>query len=428
MALLAALWTALLFTDVPLWLGHSRDVWSDEGLYALQARNVAIGLGWDVGLTDGALKSPLWTAWLIPWLSMWPTLTMVRIAAVVLHVVFAFFLLRANRYWVWVLLISGDVFCYLHSGLPEFTALLAGALSVIAWHEGKFKFALFWMLVAVGLKTSLFYLAALPLLTCIWPDNRVRWKHAIAVLAIPFLLGGLLFAMSPENFRHIYAQQGAERWGGLEWIPRQMLAFTRNPLHWWLIFPLGWVILNLRAWWRQPWILTGICWIILECHKWIYSYYPERYQVGLVLALSFTFLEAARHTPVNRWIGPVAGGVLGLFFLTQTAFVPQHDGAIRRHVSNSLSEGDTVWGSWGASMAFDARARIFPIWKGYWNEDLVKSGQHPSLLIAEPNEAESEGVYQKNGLEKSVQGGQHVTVHYGWWSVGLYYREAGRYK
>lgn len=173
---------------------------------------------------------------------------------------------------------------------------------------------------------------------------------------------------------------------------------------------LLWLIIRPSRWEHSErvFFLLGLLWFIGELHKIPMTYMPHRYlvpayvSVALMIAsvLSVTFRE-------GRW--PAVAVVLlvsGMAFwqLRFTAEAYQRRTydlqAVNRYLKQYDWKGKTITGAWGPSAAWGTKARVFPVWYGFVNDDRALDA---AMIIAESDQEDSDRSLKMQGIDLSAR-------------------------
>ncbi|MCF8364875.1 MAG: hypothetical protein K9H16_03785 [Bacteroidales bacterium] len=425
---------------------HTMGAWTDEGLYASQARNF-IHYG-DFGINDNTtfVRGPIQVLLQVPVFYCFGTSLVAARMLSLVWVCIMLLLLGSYKPWrifmVFLLVFAFThfrVFNFSHYAMAEMmavSALLAGFMFLSKFKESnnlKYLFlSTFMVFISWGLKIQYIYFIALPPAIIFLFDmqkkiNReisfrkcfvdLAWVTSFSTL---FVIAYLLFWYLPNKdfYDMIMFEQTEQRYDVWTRIHLTMdfniHYFILNPENYPLIFA---TILALLIWagsWsfshikikNQLIVIIGFIWLISEFHKLGMTYLPQRYLLGLYVAAGF-FASAVlfQFFYLNKYLKTI----LIVFLLGTALFNGYFNFETYQHRTYELKaaneylkkfdwEGKTIAGVWAPSITWQTKARVIPVWSDYADPETFFENYTPSLIVAEANEGSSGEFYRRNGF------------------------------
>jgi hypothetical protein len=126
--------------------------------------------------------------------------------------------------------------------------------------------------------------------------------------------------------------------------------------------------------------------------------------MGLVVAVTMSHVFELRP---KIWL-PMAFALLAILVFSTNIFVmadafrhrKQEMGEARAYLENTIRAGDVVAGSWGPSLTWQIKNRVFPVWEGFTSSSVFSGDGAPTVLVAEPGFDDSGRFFQNElGLQ-----------------------------
>lgn len=472
-----------LLSDPDFHLSHSRDAHSDEGLNTSQLRNfVNYGVlnPWEC---DNLIKNPLFNLVLWAPFSVFGTHLLTGRITLLLLVMGIVILLGRNRHLrsVWLAFIpigmlQFHIFSYSHFSMAE---MLATGFILVAVHQlvlfflktekgckrRHLLYALLFSSLAWYTKIQFLYIAALvPLIIGSWwlyrllryrkADKEMMILAGIGVLGM-VVFGGLYYAgwylPLQKPYTYIMNNQASDRfahWPDFMPVVKEnyLQYFTRSSvfplfLTCCIAIPVGGILLFNRPALRiyRYAFPVALGWVLLESHKLFIHFVPSRYlvsaYVAMALLIAIVCAEAvqrllaagARRTWISLLCGclllaataVVAGHIRQYHFMHQRRTYTIHQ--INRYLAQYSLYPATALGPWAPSLCWDTRIRVVPVWSGFLNDKNILATHHPRIIFAEPDEADSEQAFQKDGIRLMEMADSIYSFQVGRWPVNLYW-------
>lgn len=424
---------------------HTMGAWTDEGLYASQARNF-INSG-DFGMNDNTtfVRGPLQVFLQVPAFFFFGDSLIVARLITLVWICIVLFLLASYKPWqtfsIFLLVLAFShfrVFQFSHYGMAEMmaiSALLAAFLFLSKFIDsGNLRFAFLSALmvsIAWGLKIQFIYFIILPTAITFIYDLKRKLNNEISIrkwfgdlawitsFSVLFVIVYLLFWYLPNKdfYDLIMFEQTEQRFDVWE---RMHLTINFN-FHYFLMKPANYpliaaFILAMIFWIasffssrlkikNQLIVIMGFVWLVSEFHKLGMTYLPQRYLLGLYVAAGF-FSSAVlfQYLNLNKYLK-----YLLIVFLVGTALFNGYfnfDAYQRRtfelkRANNYLKhfdwEGKTIAGVWAPSITWGTKAKTIPVWSEYANPHTFFENYKPAVIVEEANEGSSGEFYKRNG-------------------------------
>ncbi len=425
---------------------HTMGAWTDEGLYAAQARNY-IYYG-DFGMEDNTtfIRGPLQTLIQVPVFYFFgASLSIARLLTIV-WVCVAFFFVASFRKWklftVFLLIFSFSqfrVFLFSHYALAEMMAISSLPVSFIFlskyFDSGKLKFmflSALMVFVSWSLKIQFLYFIVLPPMAIFFYNimrqakGEITMKHIIKdviwvsafslLLVIIYLL--IWYLPNKEFFDFIMFEQTEQRFDVWE---RIHLTFDFN-LHYFILKPENYPLIigsvvSLFLWVssfftarikikNQLVIIFGLAWLLIEFHKLGMTYLPQRYLLGLYVAsgfftsaVLFQFINLNKYSRVILWAMLAATLFYNGFYSYESYQRRTYElKAANNYLRNFDWDEKTIAGVWAPSITWKTKARVIPVWSEYADPETFFKIYKPSLIVEEPNEGSSGEFFKSNGF------------------------------
>lgn len=456
-------------------LSFSRGPFTDEGLYTSQIRNYLNHGSFSAGESDAFIKTPLFSLYLLPFFQFFSTSQSVGRMAVLAFVIVTFFLLSLKtgyREYLWLVILTSftnyAVFSFTHICISEIistTLILLGCFLLFEYFKTNKNISL---LVYSSLCISLSYYfkiqfiysivllpAAIGLHEIFIERNKSISKivYAIVVptlfnLTFLALLIPLWYLPYSDIVKHVFTAQGGSRveisLHSIIYFIRSVKIYLLDPRYFFLTLFFGISLLrglylfNKRQDNGPQWalFLVTLLWAVLEMHKLFMSYLPTRYMVSFFVAIglfgSVVFVLNWKYSTVdsNRSREWRSVFVILLFLVSlsnvynitrmfndRTYFIREANTFLKNHYN---SQGPVV-GPWAPSLTWECKAVSLPAWRNYWNENDILSKYRPEIIISEPDEADSEGVFTYNNIKLTEQSSRIKKYTIGRWEVDMYW-------
>lgn len=482
-------WMLLLFlvilqipflqADPDLFLSHSRDAHSDEGLNTVQIRNY-VNFGylnpWEC---DNLMKNPLFN--LILWLpfEIFGTKWIVARLTVLTLVIAAFALMGINKSWrTWltfiipVVLFQFHVFQYSHFALAEMLAIgfiilgmyflvtmfiesdikkgnSALVLGLICIHFSWFTKIQFLYVEVVALIFIFIYLLKLLM-------SKKNAKHILQIFITSLLTTGILIGLyyflwySPyqEPFNYIMNNQASNRFGFNKYF-WQIVAENYNRYFstqyvkpFWIIFlvtlPLGvWTWIKSQNPRFKAIMLFLSAWIFIELHKITIQHVPSRYLLsGYIACLLWVGTTGyGIYTNVKSSHEKNGKGLFILFMILLIGLWGTHMYSyftsyqrrtfqiayINQYIRNYNQHDLVVIGPWAPTISWNSHIKSLPVWKDFLNDKKIKDNFHPDIVVTEPGEADSDGAFCADNFDVVNEADSVKKIWIGKWPVHIYW-------
>ncbi|MGR6087190.1 MAG: hypothetical protein ACU4F9_03390 [Arcticibacter sp.] len=411
----------------------SRAAWTDEGTLLSQVRNYMNGHGFEVMSSDGFMKAPMFSAVGFLFFKVFG-IGQIQARLMVLAIVsicFLYLFTRKSMRGI-VLLLMLLTFTLLpmhqhaHFALTEMVSVSCIFIAAYRFHVyltspqiWRLFWVHVWLVLAALFKVQFIYLIPLPLLCAVFLNNRVAIRDALFMQAFSIGLGLLVYYGFHDNWL-VFQQAQSGSWSldaesclniknhVTNYILRKrMLPFT---LLW--LLSIAWFVLDQKRAGRPCYSLMvfALCWMTLELHKLPMDYLPIRYMVSFYAAMGLMIAVTMFHVFELRpkiWL-PKAFAVLAILVFSTNIVVmadafrhrKQEMGEVRAYLENTIRASDVVAGSWGPSLTWQIKNRVFPVWEGFTSSSVFSGDGAPTVLVAEPGFDDSGRFFQNElGLQ-----------------------------
>lgn len=483
-------WMLLLFlvilqipflqADPDLYLSHSRDAHSDEGLNTIQIRNY-VNFGylnpWEC---DNLMKNPLFN--LIMWLpfevfgTRW-IVARITVLSMVIGSLVVIGMNKQSRNWLLFIIptvmLQFHVFQYSHFALAEMMAISFFILSMFMMvkmkAEKKYSNQLFLLVVGLLLmhfswftKIQFIYteliVAVFIIILIIQHVRKRTWnlRQVIIFMVTGFLTTAILMGVYyflwykpfEEPFRFIMNNQTSNRFGFNEYFWNivaenyQRYFSTQYVKPFWILFlvslPLG-ILVWVKS--SQPefkaMMLFLSIWIIVELHKITIQHVPSRYllsgYVAVLFWLGMTLYGFWNHyRSSHNSKGKVQGylALLTVLVLTFTHVLTYRISYLRRtfqvmdvnlYMHQYAADNLVVIGPWSPTISWQSNIRSLPVWKDFLNDKKIKDTFHPDIVVTEPGEADSDGAFCADNFDIVNESDSVKKIWIGKWPVHIYW-------
>lgn len=462
-----------LQADPDLQLSDSRDAFTDEGLNTSQLRNDINHGQLNFEECANLVKTPLFNLFLFFPLSILGTrLAVARLTILLLVFLQLIFTMRASIFRELMIilcittLLQYYVFQYSHFSMSEmlsvgfiFSAMYCLYLFINDQHQNKKLLFVASLLMALAYYSKIQFIYVLPLIPFIllakYLINKGEGTGVIATIkpffmsatwAILFIAIYIVCWYLPHQsiFDFVLQDETAGKFASITSIPRTVafnIVYVLFTAHTWplnllyiLCFFLG--ILIWKTGKGTPYrtlFLIAICWMLFEMHKLSMIYLPSRYLVSYYFAGGFMSAVVLKQTlqlsaslPIYRNAGKV---LLVLFFIVNAvSYVTLLSGRqfnlknANDYFSKTLHNlpDALVLGSWAPSFTWGSKAITKPVWYHYMNDENILE-QHPTLILSEPDEAESNRAYAQNNIQLYQHADSTRRFAIGKWEVIAYW-------
>lgn len=472
-----------IHSDPDFHLSHSRDAHSDEGLNTSQIRNF-VNYGYiDPKECDNLIKNPLFNVILAGPLFAFGTKLWVGRLTVWMFVFITVLFLSTNRSlrWMWLIFIpitlfQFHVFSYSHFSMAEMIAVsfillsihhafqftqriektkrekhlaLAILFSTLAWYT---KIQFLYMLLFVPLIFMLWFIKIL-ITTRKMSKDVIRLLLISTFLPLGFIAAYYLgwFLPLKEPYVYIMQNQASGRFAEWEFLKPIILEnynryFTQpflTPLLYlfYIALPTGILLyfINPGKVFKSLFPIS-LLWVILESHKLAIHFVPSRYLVsgyvaiGLLVSIVMVeslqrFIFSEKKKPSIRYLGWISFvSLLWLFYnhgISYTGLLNRRTYQIyqvNQYLSQFQTQGITAAGPWAPSLTWNTKIRAVPVWSGFLNDRNIEEKLNPVIIFSEPDEADSEQAFMKDGIDLSkADSVKHFQI--GRWPVNLYWMQ-----
>jgi hypothetical protein len=428
---------------------NTRGAWTDEGLYASQARNTINGYGFDLKENTTAVRGPLQYYMQVEIMRFLGQERWVLRALTLLFILIALLILSgaAGPLLAMLLIMIGflqfHLFQFSHYAMAEMmsVSLILMAIAFLAWMVRlKLKHWYLWMFLstmslvaAVAMKIQFAYiLVLLPLL--IWAYSlgaqgslgSKPWPYRITSILMPLGLGlGLwLLWVGPnlEYFRMVMNAESSGRFGeNLELMFRISKYNILNSF--WipelqpLIVSAGIALLLLPFLRKKAdahlWViaLASLFWLLLELHKLPMRYLPNRYLLSTLMPLallsaSVIMMLWGRQELRRFLLIPILAclAAWNLYYnylaFERRSFELKDTNA---YLQASLPDSAMVMGAWAPSLTWGTNAKTIPVWDSYAVDSNLLELYRPDLVISEFNQADSDSAWHRRGCDPALE-------------------------
>jgi hypothetical protein len=432
---------------------NTRGAWTDEGLFTAQLRDFINNGGFDLYNNNGFILTPVLQLILFPFYYFFGTDLVVGRVVVLLFTIGVLFIFSTNKHLrlpaLFYLVLAGlqyHYFQFCHYSMGEIFAINMILLSLFALvkfeefisHPKRLQWlllAVFFSFLPYGIKVQFAYVAvlvpaAMLLKACSVSRKLIKIRKeyykafGISVLfslALAMIYMVAWYLPNREFFDYIMNYETSERFKNT--IPGLIQVYRFNFRHIiWVkeLWPL--LIIVLMA--LGSWVFAGDCkserrevplalifglvWLLAEQHKIAMVYLPTRYflsliaATGIVASLSMSYLIKNRPFTVKIILPVVlAIAVWNLTFIYKTWQRRTFDiEAINEYLeTSSLDKNKPVLGIWAYTLAAKSKAPTIGIRHNYLNDKDPLETYRPQLIIAEFNQAESDSVWARQGID-----------------------------
>lgn len=423
---------------------NTRGTWTDEGLYASQARNF-VNYG-KIGLEENTtfIRGPLFDVIRIPWFFIFgPSLPLARLITLS-GVILCLVLLamgKDTRFFAVILVLlvfmQFRVFHFSHYALAEMLSVAAVIISFRFLNDyfikGKKRFlflSTLMIFVAWGLKIQFLYLIVLiPLVVIIYDGigylNKNTSKKKLvrdSVLAAGyssiFAAGYILLWYLPNRgfYNRIMFEQTSRRFDAWHNLYAAVdfnfskIVFDINNVSFYLafvaavVFVIFFMVKNQLHFRNLLLVIFGIVWLATESHKLGMNYLPQHYLLGFYVAQGF-FVAAVfsevfyRGLSYKLVIGFILAGAIFMNVWSYSNAISNRTWEIKTVNEYLLQydwKGKTIAGGWAPAVSWGTGARTIPVWKEYTDVEYFFEHQKPRMVAEEPNEGTSEQFFREN--------------------------------
>lgn len=475
--MLATLHFPFLNADPPLNFSFSRDACTDEGLYALQIRNLIQTGSFKLDEAPTFLVSPLFGAFLFPVLSLSNSLFTARICVLLFFLIVVYISFSSNPWALgvgWFFLTVGllqfHLFHYSHFALSEFFSIGWIVISnyfLVQWvsglqlnkrKTGHFLIAVVFNFLAFLGKFQYVYLLFLPfmvscfLLVFLRPGPEIFrrcLKDSLLAFGVLIVLGFCYWIIwfSPNQPLFLYILRYVNNTYTFAWqnlwelisfhYEKEIFPPMGAKFFFWLFMssiPVSiWVLRKRKSLFFFAFSVINFSWILLESHKLTYEYLPSRYLVSFLTPMALQI--AACGFECYRWIKAKAHkfrmiywlftGLLFLGICIQTG-INFYSMAVNfqerkfetksanRYLADFKWNGEMVIGSWAPAITWGLNCYPRPVWVDYFNPGNPLKNFQPRAIICEPDEFEGLTGYKSEPLPSWVDSSRKFTIHHDW--------------
>lgn len=444
---------------------HTRGAWTDEGLYAAQARNF-VNYG-DFGLEENTtfIRGPLYDLFRVPFFFMFGThLQLARIITLLGVLLCLFLLTRAPDtngivpFLVILVMLQFRIFHFSHYAMAE---MLSVAMVFISYYflskfftSGRNLHLLTscaMMFVAWGFKIQYLYLTVLiPAVVIFYGISQMyfgkltRKKISVGIfrsiaysLLFP-LIYFLVWYLPNRNFYNmVMFEQTSQRFDVWEKLSRTInfnfTGIALDPAN--LSLAIGFVIavtfLILSAIHREIRfknllvIIFSGSWLLIEFHKLGMTYLPQRYLLSFYAATGF-FAAAVLYQVFDqsrklKYL--ISVFLLGSIVFSSVFYIDSLENRswelqrVNRYLKTYSWDDQTVAGVWAPSVTWGTKARVIPVWSGYHDPNSFFINYSPRMIVEEPDEGTSENFFKSNGMD--LAGMSDSVRYFDVWRYGM---------
>lgn len=476
---LVVLQIPFLQADPDLFLSHSRDAHSDEGLNTIQIRNY-VNYGylnpWEC---DNLMKNPLFNV--VLWLpfEIFGTKWIVARLTVLTLVIGIFLLIGANKPWrkwlaftIPVVLFQFHVFQYSHFALAEMLAIgfiLLGMYFLVSMfvesNASKRKYFLILGLICIHAswftKIQFIYAEIIALvfimiymIKLLISKNSI--KHVLSLFITGIITSGILIGLYyflwykpfQEPYTYIMNNQASNRFGFNQYFWKilgenyQRYFTTQYVKPFWIIFLAG-LPIGVWAWLKSknP-LFSGIMlflfiWICVELHKITIQHVPSRYLlsgyvacllwIGTVCYGVYTKVKSSHENKGKRLYYISLILLTGLWCTHMYSYFSSYQRRtfqvrdINQYMRNYTQIDLVVIGPWAPTISWNSRIKSLPVWKDFLNDRKIKDTFHPDIVVTEPGEADSDGAFCADQFDVVNESDSVKKIWIGKWPVHIYW-------
>lgn len=430
---------------------NTRGAWTDEGLHTAQLRDYINHGKLNLYNSNSFVISPVFNLVLFPFFLVFGTdILVARIVSLLFTFAVVFLLATEKKYifpaalYAMLILSQYHFFQFTHYAMIEtfainFILLAVYALIRFEKYEGNIKTQYFWIIavsflifLAYGVKIQFAYIAVVPplaflLFTLSEPvkDKRQLKFHFFGVSAFSTLAFALIYLLvwylpHASFYNHILTYETSHRFA--DTLPKILEVYRFNFKHLiWvpelkvlLIIAAISLLILIFAIFRKPGnraltlpLIFAFVWLLVEQHKIAMVYLPTRYFLSLIAATGlFAALSLTAVTQTMfRWRYVVFAMVIALMifqysdnykaYQRRTFDIKAVDAYLQKYDFGS----QPILGVWAYTLAAGTKAKTLGIRHNYLNFDDPVNNYKPRLVITEFNEAESDNVYSRQGID-----------------------------
>jgi 4-amino-4-deoxy-L-arabinose transferase-like glycosyltransferase len=466
---LLALHIPFLQADADINITSSRAAWTDEGIYSLQIRNWLNGFGFSIVETDAFLRTPLFNISVLPFYFLFGIhLWVVRWLVLTITLITAWFLLHKQfiGQWTWpflvYLLLNFQLFQHCHLGLAEVPAICLILLSLLLYKQNVATSKISYlpyigMLIAAGYKISfafapaIFFLLQFSMWLFASKEHKLLHQHMLYRSLLVNIIGSIIFLScwywpNQDFIRHILSIQTEvslstqleTNWlklkSNYEWYAAQ--PHFKVMFYLFKLNMVGLVILGLIrkriVFSNENLILLifSILWLLFEAGKFANNYLPSRYLLSAIAAnllllfvMADLFIQNTHHRKYAILFSTFAGVML---FLPSIYNSYVHRSFQLAHLNTYLAKTIIdnkypVMGNWAASCTWECKVALKPLSSGVHNHIETLKLHHPQLVITEPDEADSDKLFERQSVNLKQVADSVVTTNVAHWNLNLYW-------
>ncbi len=477
-------WMLLLFlvilqlpflnADPDLYLSHSRDAHSDEGLNTIQLRNYINHRYLSAWECDNLMKNPLFNLVLFLPFKIFGTKLLVGRLTILFFTLGTLFFMGLKKNWrmwlVWtipVVFLQFHVFQYMHFSLAEMmsvSCILLGMFGLVnMWDEKdtsrKIKYLVLGLMflifswyskiqfVYIGVVAFVFLL--IYILHQIIQNKKITGS-VVWVIVFSVLVSGVMiwiyykfwYLEYKEPFEYIMKNQTGNRfppakyfWGVIEEnLNRYFTTPFVQPV--WIGFlislPLGiyvWIKSDNKLFKRI--LLFSLVWFIIELHKIEIQHVPSRYLLsGYVAMLCFVSTTVYGFWEITAKKSLRIITITTVLMLVGTHLYNYSGALINRtyrvkNINEYMQQYDTrnmvVLGPWAPTVTWNTKMRSLPVWKDFLNDKNISTTYAPDIVVTEPGEADSDGAFCADGYDIVNEADSVKKTWIGKWPVHIYW-------
>ena len=478
MSCLVILQFPFLTADADYHLAGSRGPFTDEALYTAQFRNYKITGHLELAEMDGIVKEPLFAAgmWLVSHFfgdSMFSFRLAITLSAAFLIAI----LTTGSRSFARTVLIalplsffSFYIFQYGHLAMAEILCSIIILATCRILHDHLMGLRGWWRLLisnfliflAYILKVQFIYCALIPSITiCLaillrlssgnYP-NRGDWINLIysILFACAFVVIYYFAWIAPhyELWVATVLHQVGERTTAVMDIPKiaygQLLELLLDVRNWPMLLLIPFGLTGVWREWsqsateikrRQAWIglmAPLLTWFVFELHKLSLPYLPTRYlvsfylSIAMITAAGLSMFKKPNLRKTSLWFRIVGATAIILSIFANIIFY-QHALQDRTfsvrdaQIFFAASEkwrGKVVIGPWAPTLFWGTGAITIPVWKDYFNDLDIIAKYHPSVLVSEVDQQDSNGAFAADGI--NLKKLPSTVVYVRKWEIHIY--------
>jgi len=469
-----------LQADPDLYLSHSRDAHSDEGLNTIQLRNY-INHGYlSAWECDNLMKNPLFNLILFIPFKIFGTKLLVGRITILCFSIFTLLGMGLKKNWrswlMWtipIVFLQFHVFQYMHFSLAEMMSVSCILLGMFGlanmWDEdderkkiGYLVLGLTFLMFSWYTKIQFIYIglvAVVFLLIYIFHQifkhkkitGSLVWVTVVSILVpaiMIFIYYKFWYLEYKEPFEYIMKNQTGNRfppakyfWGVIgENLKRYFTTPFVQPV--WIGFLLG-LPLGIYTWVKtenklfKRIILFSLIWFLVELHKIEIQHVPSRYLLSGYIAMlcfiatsvyGFWDYSTKNHVGLNKILQKIL--LVGVFVLVATHLYNYGGALVNRtyrvkHINEYMQQYETqsmvVLGPWAPTVTWNTAMRSLPVWKDFLNDKNISATYAPDIVITEPGEADSDGAFCADGYDIVNESDSVKKIWIGKWPVHIYW-------